>query len=199
MFKNCLLLIGFGWTLALPVGAQNGVVPVAAPSSAPSSYVGRPIYSEPSSGLQMPPGCVMQPSWRSRMGTSDYEVWIVSCGQVARTWMLKRSIIEMVNSSQARLRFHILDEQLWPDEVAGETLSVQCVGRTRQDGGFVISGAKWRTHAGKTGEVALMSAKTVVRADMSTQKFVSATLAEVECARYPEREAMMLRLQQAPR
>ncbi len=186
------LLIGLvlAWAGALPVGAQSG---------APVSYVGRPIYSEPSSGLQMPPGCVLQPSWRSRLGTSDYEVWIVTCDQVAHTWMLKRSVIEMVNSTQARLRFQVLDEQRWPDEVAGETLSVQCVGRTRQDGGYVIAGAKWRPPVGKTGEVLLASAKTVVRADLSKQKFVSATLAEVECARYPEREAMMLRLQQSPR
>jgi hypothetical protein len=35
----------------------------------------------------------------------------------------------------------------------------------------------------------------VLRVDPATQKFVAATLAQVDCVRYPEREAMMRRLQ----
>lgn len=167
----------------------------AAQGSAPASYVGRPIYSEPATGLQLPPGCAMQPSWRARLSPQDYEVWIVDCNQVARVWLLKRSVLEMVNATQARLRFQVLDEQLWPDESAGESLSVQCVGRARQEPGYVVVGAKWRSAPGKGGEVGLTSAKAVVRADLTTLKFVPATLADVDCARYPEREAMMLRLQ----
>ena len=170
------------------------------PRDAPGkSYIGRPIYSEPASGLQMPPGCTLEPSWRSRLGASDYEVWIVTCEKLARTWFVRRSLIEMVSASQARLRFQILDERLWPEESAGESLSVQCVGRAVQQAGYVVAGAKWRTAAGKGGEIGLASASAVIRADTGTQKFVTAALAEVDCARYPEREAMMRRLQQSPR
>lgn len=168
-------------------------------STSAQRYIGRPIYSEPTTGMQMPPGCAFEPSWRTRLGASDYEVWIVTCDKTARTWFLRRSLIEMVGASQARLRFQILDEQLWPDESAGESLSVQCTGRVRQDNGYVVAGAKWRAATGKGGEVGLASAGAVYRADPATQKFVPSTLADVDCARYPEREAMMRRLQQSPR
>lgn len=186
--------------LALGSGVGSAVGPVVAlaqGAGSKSAYVGRPIYSEPASGLQMPPGCQMQPSWRARLGTSDHEVWVVKCSEVPRVWLLKRSVVEMIRANQARLRFQILDERVWPDEQPGETLSVQCVGRAQQDSGYVVVGAKWRTQAGKGGEVALVSAQTVLRADLSTQKWVEARIQDVECARYPEREAMMLRLQQS--
>lgn len=185
--RGCVLALFF----ASAAGAQT--------DTATSSYAGRPIYSEPTTGMQMPPGCTFEPSWRTRLGASDFEVWIVTCHQVARTWFLRRSLIEMVGANQARMRFQVLDERLWPEESAGDSLSVQCVGRARQDNGYVVAGARWRTAAGKGGEIGLASASSVFRADPGTQKFVGAALADVDCARYPEREAMMRRLQQSPR
>lgn len=171
----------------------------ASAQAAPTSYAGRPIYSEPTTGLQLPPDCTLEPSWRTRLGTSDFEVWIVTCEKVARSWMLRRSLIEMAGANQARLRYQILDERLWPDESAGETLSVQCVGRARQDNGYLVAGARWRPAAGKGGDIRLASAASVWRADPTSLKFIAVPLADVECARYPEREAMMRRLQQSPR
>lgn len=198
----CALALSVSAAAAL---AQSGTAP-AAPSSAPStstpapapSNIGRPIYSEPSTGLQMPPGCHMQPSWRTRLTQSDYEVWIVTCKDIAHTWLVKRSVIEMVNATQARLRFQILDERVWPEESAGDSLSVQCVGRVRQEAGYVVVGAKWRTPPAKGGDatLTLAQARQVIRADVASQKFVDAPVADAQCTRYPEREAMMRRLQE---
>ncbi len=166
--------------------------PVVAPSPA-ASYVGRPIYSEPGAGLQLPPGCQIEPTWRGRISNSDFEIWVVSCSGETRTWLLRRSTVEMIAANQARLRFLVTDERRWPGEVAGDTASVQCVGRSAVDAGFLVVGAKWR-QAGT--ELRLTSATTVLRADPVSQKFVPATLGQVDCARHPEREAMMRRLQQ---
>ena len=168
-------------------------------AAAPAAYVGRPIYSEPATGLQLPPNCALEPSWRTRLGTLDFELWVVTCDGAARSWLLRRQLIEMVGANQARLRFQVLDERVWPDDTAGESLSIQCTARDRPNSAYVVAGAKWRPNVGRAGEVALASASVVLRADATTQKFVAATLAEVDCARYPEREAMMRRLQQAPR
>ncbi|HRK57120.1 MAG TPA: hypothetical protein PLQ67_06305 [Burkholderiaceae bacterium] len=182
--------------LALGLGAVAlAFAQAAEPSPEAGHYIGRPIYSEPSSGLQLPPGCLMEPSWRTRLAATDYEVWVVDCHQVPRAWMLRRSVLEMVSATQARLRFVILDERRWPGEVAGESLSVQCVGRDAQAGGFVIAGAKWRAQRGQGGELALAGADAVLRADPNKQQFVRAGLRDVDCARYPAREIMMLRLQ----
>lgn len=166
--------------------------PTAAPAPV-SSYVGRPIYSEPGAGLQMPPGCQVEPTWRGRIGNSDFEIWVVACSGETRTWLLRRSTVQMIAANQARLRFLVTDDRTWPGEVAGETASVQCVGRSAVDSGYVVIGAKWR-QAGT--ELRLTAASTVLRADPATQKFAPATLAQVDCARHPEREAMMRRLQQ---
>lgn len=155
------------------------------------SYAGRPVYSEPGAGLQLPPSCLIEPTWRQRLGSSDLEVWVVNCGGVPRTWLLRRSMLEMVAGNQARLRFQILDDRSWPGESAGDSLSVQCTGRNGNDSGFVVLGAKWKA-AGP--ELRLAAAQNVIRADTSSQKFVAATLGQVECIRYPEREAMMRRL-----
>jgi hypothetical protein len=159
---------------------------------AQDSFMGRPVYSEPGIGLQMPPGCRVEAPWRSRIASTDLEVWIVDCGGVARTWMLRRSVLEMVDAKQARLRFQILDDRAWPGETAGDSVSVQCTGRGDQDTGFVVIGAKWRA-AGN--ELRLSGAQTVIRADAGTQKFMAATAAQVECTRFPDREAMLRRLQ----
>jgi len=171
-----------------PAAAQSPAAQAAA-----ATYVGRPIYSEPGSGLQMPPECQMEPTWRGRISNSDLEVWVVSCGGETRTWAVRRSTVQVISASQARLRFQVTDERRWPGETAGDSASVQCVGRNEAEGGFVVVGAKWRP-AG--AELRLVSASTVLRLDPNSQKFVTATLAQVDCARHPEREAMMRRLQQ---
>ncbi len=154
--------------------------------------MGRPVYSEPGSGLQMPPGCHVEAPWRSRVASTDLEVWIVDCSGVARTWILRRSVLEMIDAKQARLRFQILDDRAWPGETPGDSVSVQCTGRGDQDTGYVVIGAKWRP-AGN--ELRLSSAQTVIRADTTTQKFKAATASQVECTRFPDREAMLRRLQ----
>ena len=163
---------------------------------AQSDYRGRPIYSEPASGLQMPPNCMVEPSWRMRLSNADVELWVVECDRLARLWLLKRQVVEMVGANQARLRFQVLDDQPLPEETAGETLSVQCTGRSGQAGGFAVIGAKWRTIG---NEMRLTSAQSAVRADATAQKLVSAGVSNVECVRHPQREAEMRRLQQGPR
>jgi len=165
-------------------------------SAAQESFAGRPVYSEPGVGLQMPPSCHIEPPWRSRVSSTDLEVWIVDCDGVVHTWMLRRSVLEMVDAKQARLRFQILDDRAWPGETAGDSASLQCIGRGVQDTGFVVIGAKWRS----TGnELRLSTAQTVIRADVPTQKFKAATMDQVDCTRFPDREAMLRRLQKAPR
>lgn len=163
---------------------------------AQESFVGRPVYSEPGSGLQMPPGCKIEPPWRSRLGSTDIEVWVVDCAGTAHTWLMRRTVLEMVDAKQARLRFQILDDRVWPGETPGDSISVQCVGRGEQESGFVVIGAKWR---GAGNELRLSSAQSVIRADAGTQKFKAATMAQVDCTRFPDREAMLRRLQKAPR
>ena len=129
---------------------------------AQSDYRGRPIYSEPATGLQMPPNCTVEPTWRSRLTSGDLELWVVECDKLARLWLLKRQVVEMVGANQARLRFQVLDDQPRPEETAGESLSVQCNGRSGQAAGFAVIGAKWRS----TGnELKLTSAQAAVRAD----------------------------------
>lgn len=176
------------------------LAPVAAlalqAASAQESYVGRPIYSEPATGLQMPPGCEVEPTWRSRMANSDTEVWVVSCGGMTHTWLLQRAIVEMLSASQARLRFQVMDDRAWPGDTPGDSVSVQCTGRKTTAAGYVVVGAKWR-NAGNA--LRLSGARAALRGDPDHHRFVAASLNDIECTRYPEREAMMRRLQQAPR
>src|SRR5512147_2510212 len=87
-----------------------GLCGLVASAWAQDSFMGRPVYHEPGSGLQMPTGCHVEAPWRSRVASSDLEIWIVDCGGVARTWILRRSVLEMVDAKQARLRFQILDD-----------------------------------------------------------------------------------------
>lgn len=170
-----------------------GAAHAQAPPDPAVAYLGRPIYSEPGAGLQMPPGCQMEPTWRGRINNADLEVWVVSCQGETRSWVVRRSVIEMLPGNQARLRFQVTDERRWPGESAGDSASVQCIGRSGGDGGFVVIGARWRANG---AELRLTGASQVLRADAATQKFVPATLAQVECTRHPDREAMMRRLQQ---
>lgn len=167
-------------------GAGAGQVAGAA------SYIGRPVYSEPATGLQLPPSCEVDPSWRSSVANADFEVWVAQCEGGPRVWLLKRQVIEVVSARQSRLRFQVLDERIFPDEVAGDTLSVQCTG-PHDEAGFVVRGARWRPD-GK--ELHLKSAKGVLRAELRTLNLADVDITSVDCVRFPEREAMMKRLQQ---
>lgn len=160
------------------------------------SFIGRPIYSEPTTGLQMPPSCVVEPSWRTRIDSGDFEAWIVVCGDTARGWLVHRQVLEVLGAGLARLRFQVVDERVFPGESAGDSLSVQCTGRGKDDGGYLVVGAKWQV-VGK--EMRLISALGVLRADAATQKFVAAGLGAVDCLRFPDREATMRQLQLGPR
>ncbi len=163
------------------------------PSVGEESFVDRPIYSEPSTGLQLPPGCEVDPSWRSPVAGSDLEIWVARCASGPRVWLLRRQVVEIVNARQSRLRFQVIDERVYPDETAGETLSVQCTG-PRDESGYVVRGARWRD-SGR--ELRLKSARGVLRVDLNTQLLADSEVGAVDCARFPEREAMMKRLQQA--
>ena len=169
---------------------------VHAQDATTGAYSGRPIYSEPGSALQLPPGCAVEPAWRAKLGTSDLEVWVADCNGAAHAWLVRRSVIEMLPGRQARLRFLILDDRAWSGETAGDTVSVQCSGRSGGDPGYVVVGAKWRA-AGS--ELRLSAATAAVRADRAAQKLVDVPVARIDCIRFPAREAMMRRLQQESR
>jgi hypothetical protein len=178
------------------VGLNVGAPAFAAdapPTTAPVSYISRPIYSEPSTGLQLPPGCEVDPTWRTTVPSSDLEIWIAKCADDSRIWLLKRAVVEVLNSRQSRLRFEVIDERIVADETPGESLSVQCTG-PRDESGYVVRGAHWRAE-GK--ELRLKNARSVMKADTHTQTLVDSEIGDVDCSRFPEREAMMKRLQQA--
>jgi hypothetical protein len=183
MLSRLPLLLAFA-LLTAPLGAQE-----------PTSYINRPVYSEPGVGLQLPPGCAVDAAWRSRLPNTDLEVWVAECQGIVRTWLVRRAVVEVMPNNQARLRFQVLDERQWPGEVAGDTASVQCVGKSGQEAGYVVLGAKWRPATG-TNELRLVGAGAVIRADVASGRFTAAALGQVECTRYPDREAMLKRLQQ---
>jgi hypothetical protein len=164
----------------------------AARAADSGSFIGRPIYSEPATGLQLPPGCEVDPSWRSSVANAELEIWVAQCAGTPRVWLLKRQVIEVVSARQSRLRFQVLDERAFADETAGDTLSVQCTG-PRDEPGYVVRGARWRTD---NKELRLKSAKGVLHADARTQLLADADIGSIDCVRFPEREAMMKRLQQ---
>jgi hypothetical protein len=183
--------------VAAAAAADEAATAAAAPAaSAYGSFIGRPIYSEPTTGLQMPPSCVVEPSWRTRIDSGDFEAWIVVCGDTARGWLVHRQVLEVLGGGLARLRYQVVDERVFPGESAGDSLSVQCTGRRKDDGGYLVVGAKWHV-VGK--EMRLISALAVLRADAATQKFVAAGLDAVDCLRFPDREETMRQLQQGPR
>lgn len=184
-----------GLWLALCTASSAAVLLPALARAAPAasdSYVGRPIYSEPASGLQLPPGCEVDPSWRTTIVGTELDLWIATCAGVPRVWLLRRQVIEVVNARQSRLRFEVLDERQYPDETAGETLSVQCTGPSDEPG-YVVRGARWRPDS---KDLRLRSAKGVLRADARSQRLVDTEIGAVDCVRFPDREAMMKRLQQ---
>ena len=155
-------------------------------------YVGRPVYSEPATGLQLPPGCQVDPSWRTPVPGSDLEIWIALCDNDPHVWLLRRQVLEVIGSRQARLRFEVLDGRLYKDEKPGDTLSVQCTG-LHDETGFVVRGARWRENG---RELRLRSASGVLKVDVRAQALAEAEIGAVDCARFPDREAMMKRLQQ---
>ncbi len=170
-----------------------GLLVAGAQAQSADSFLGRPIYSEPATGLQLPPSCEVDPAWRTNVRGTDLEIWIAACGPGARVWLLRRQVVEVVNGRQARLRFEVLDERAYSDETAGDSLSVQCTGPSDETG-YVVRGARWRED-GK--ELRLKAARGAMRAEARTQRLIDTELGAIECTRFPEREAMMKRLQQA--
>jgi hypothetical protein len=178
--------------LALLIAGMSAVA--AAPGDAPA-YRGRPVYSEPAVGLQLPPGCEVDPSWRAPLPGGDLEVWIARCDAVARVWLVRRQVLEVLNARQTRLRFEVIDERIAANEDAGESISVQCSG-PHDESGFVVLGARWRPEG---RQLRLRSARAVLRADARSQSLADADVGQVDCIRFPEREAMMKKLQQGAR
>jgi hypothetical protein len=159
-------------------------------------YVGRPVYSEPGTGIALPPGCSFEPNWRSRLANSDLEVWVVECALVPHVWLVRRGVIEYDRSNRARLRFQILDERKYAGETAGETVSVQCTGRGGAEAGFVVIGATWRPHQ---GALRLAGGKGALRVDRRAGKLAEAPVDQVDCTRFLDREETMRQLQQRDR
>jgi len=169
-----------------------GILAAGARAQPADSFLGRPIYSEPATGLQLPPECQVDPAWRTNVRGTDLEIWIAACGTGARVWLLRRQIVEVVNARAARLRFEVVDERVYPDETPGDSLSVQCTGPT-DDPGYVVRGARWRED-GK--DLRLKAARGALRLDPRTQRLGDVEVGVIDCTRFPEREAMMKRLQQ---
>jgi hypothetical protein len=160
-----------------------------------AGYIGRPIYSDPLNGLQLPPACIIEPTWRERISGTEMEVWVLNCDSVARVWLLMRQIVEMLNAREARVRFQVVDERELTGETAGESLSVQCTGASDASA-IVVYGARWRS-AGH--ELRLAGARGALRADVARRRLVDADLSGIDCVRFPDREAMMRKLQQTDR
>jgi len=170
----------------------------ASPSSAAEpgfTYVGRPIYSDPVNGLQLPPTCIIEPTWRLRISRSEMEVWVLNCDSVARVWLLTRHPVEMLSAHEARLRFEVVDERVLPGETPGESLSVQCTA-AGDDAGRVVRGARWR---GSGHELHLAGAQGALRVDVTHRRLVDTDMSGIDCVRFPDREAMMRKLQQPDR
>lgn len=153
--------------------------------------MGRPVYSEPDSGLQLPPGCQVEPSWRAPVSGTDLEIWVAACDGTAYVWLLRRQVIEVISSRQSRLRFEVIDQRILPNERAGDSLSVQCSG-PRDEPGYVVRGAQWRSEG---RELRLKSAQGVLRPDVRSQRLVDSEIGAIDCLRFPEREHLMRQLQ----
>jgi len=175
--------------------AVLGASPASSAVEAASTYVGRPIYSDPSNGLQLPPGCIIEPTWRLRISPTELEVWVLNCDSVARVWLLTRHPVEMLSAHEARLRFEVIDERVLPGETPGESLSVQCTA-AGDDAGRVARGARWR---GSGHELHLAGAQGALRVDVTHHRLVDTDMSGIDCVRFPDREAMMRKLQQPDR
>ena len=185
--------------LAAIAAAAAATALAAAPSRAAepatTSYLGRPVYSDPSNGLQLPPSCFIEPTWRLRITRTEREVWVLNCDAMARVWLLKRHPVEMLGAREARLRFEVIDERVLAGETAGESLTVQCTAAGENDG-RVVRGARWRA-SGR--ELHLAAAQGALRVDITHRRLADTDLAGVECVRFPDREALMRKLQQPDR
>lgn len=179
----------------LAVVAGLAAAPEAPAAGPASGYVGRPIYSDPTNGLQMPPACRVEPDWRARLAGADMEVWVLTCDSQPRVWLLTRQIVEMLGGRGARLRFQVVDEKIEPGETAGDSLTVQC---TSADDDYprIVRGARWRSAA---RELRLAAAEGALKVDVARRQLVDTGLAGVDCVRFPDREAMMRKLQQPER
>ncbi len=166
---------------------------LAAATTTAAAYIGRPVYSEPGSGIALPPNCSFEPAWRARLANSDLELWVVDCSLLPHVWLVRRGVIEYDRSNRARLRFQILDERKYPGETAGETVSVQCTGRGGSETGFAVIGANWRS---AQGVLRLGSAKAAIRVDRNAGKLVDLPLDKIDCTRFLDREETMRKLQQ---
>jgi hypothetical protein len=180
---------------ALAVAAAMVAGAPARAAAANPEYLGRPIYSDPASGLQLPPNCIIEPTWRSRITGAELEVWVVNCDGVARVWLLKRQTVEVLSAREARLRFQVIDERVLPEETAGDSLSVQCTA-AGEESGVVVRGARWRS-VGR--ELHLAGARGALRGDVARHRLIDADVTSVDCTRFPDREAMMRKLQQSDR
>jgi hypothetical protein len=179
--------------LAVAVGVL-AASPTRAAEANPS-YLGRPIYSDPTNGLQLPPACAIEPTWRSRLSGTEMELWVLNCDSVPRAWLLTRQTVEMLGPREARLRFQVLDERLLPGETTGESLSVQCTD-SGDVSGIVVYGARWRS-SGR--ELRFAGARGAMRVDVARRRLVDADLNGIDCVRFPDREALMRKLQQPER
>jgi hypothetical protein len=180
---------------ALIVVAGMLAAPPSRAAETDSTYLGRPIYSDPSNGLQLPPTCNIEPTWRSRIAGTEMEIWVLNCDSTARIWLLTRQIVEMLSAHEGRLRFQVIDERVLRGETAGESLSVQC-SVANDAAGIVVYGARWR-NSGR--ELRLASARGTMRADVARRRLIDTDLSGVDCVRFPDREAMMRKLQQPER
>jgi hypothetical protein len=178
--------------LAAPAVAAWLWLTATAWAESPTSYIGRPVYSDPTSGLQLPPACIIEPTWRSRISGTEMEVWVLNCDSMPRVWLLTRQIVEMLNAHDARLRFQVLDERVLAEESVGDSLSVQCSG-ANDESGIAVYGARWRASG---HELHLAGARGALRGDVARHRLVDLDLAGVDCVRFPDREAMMRKLQQ---
>jgi hypothetical protein len=181
--------------VALPFAAAMIVLASSSVAEPTPTYVGRPIYSDPSNGLQLPPTCNIEPTWRSRISGTEMEIWVLNCDSTPRAWLLTRQVVEMLSAREARLRFQVVDERILPGETVGDSLSVQCSG-AGDTSGIIVYGARWRS-AGR--ELRLASARGAMRADVTRRRLTDADPSGVDCVRFPDREAMMRKLQQPER
>jgi hypothetical protein len=122
------------------------------------------------------------------------EVWVLNCDSVPRAWLLARQIVEMLNAREARLRFQVIDERLLPEETTGESL-VQCTGAGDAPG-IIVYGAHWRS-SGR--ELHLAGARGALRVDVGRRRLIDGDLSGIDCVRFPDREALMRKLQQPDR
>lgn len=158
-----------------------------------ADYVGRPVYSEPGTGISLPPGCNFEPTWRARLANSDLELWVVDCALLPHVWLVRRGIIEYDRSNRARLRFQILDERKYPGETAGETVTVQCTGRGGSEAGFAATGVTWRS---AQNTLRMANAKAALQVDRRAGKLIDLPAEKVDCTRFLDREETMRQLQQ---